>query len=142
MINNSIKLAPMNELVMNRILPAPLSYDYIYVHASYPITVFYKSKHFIKRRTLLFKYSLYRETNDMSGAKETYRRRGETTMQIGKKVYEQRLDCKMTMKDLAARTRISVGAISKIDNGNTIRNVITIKNLANAVGPSVAYSFM
>ncbi|MEG0332309.1 MAG: helix-turn-helix domain-containing protein [Clostridium sp.] len=64
------------------------------------------------------------------------------SMDIGKAVKTQRMIKNLSVRELAAMTGLSPGAISKIENGKTIPNVITIKSIASAMGVSVSYFFI
>ncbi|MEF9951870.1 MAG: helix-turn-helix domain-containing protein [Clostridium sp.] len=63
-------------------------------------------------------------------------------MDIGKAVKTQRTLKNLSVRELAAMTGLSPGAISKIENGKTIPNVITMKSIASAMGVSVSYFFI
>lgn len=63
-------------------------------------------------------------------------------MDIGKAVRTQRMLKNLSVRELASITGISPGAISKIENGKTIPNVVTMKNIATAMGVSVSYFFI
>jgi transcriptional regulator with XRE-family HTH domain len=63
-------------------------------------------------------------------------------MDIGKAVKTQRIAKGLSVRDLASVTGLSPGSISKIENGINIPNVITMKNIANAMGVAVSYFFL
>ncbi|KMT21145.1 helix-turn-helix domain-containing protein [Clostridium cylindrosporum] len=63
-------------------------------------------------------------------------------MDIGKAVRTQRIMKNLSVRDLASITGLSPGAISKIENGKTIPNVLTMKNIATAMDVSVSYFFI
>lgn len=63
-------------------------------------------------------------------------------MDIGKAIKTQRMLKGLSAKDLANMTGLSAGAISKIENGKNVPNVITMKNIADAMGVSVSYFFI
>lgn len=63
-------------------------------------------------------------------------------MDIGKAVRNQRILKGLSVRDLAAITGLTPGAISKIENGKTIPNVLTMKSIATAMGVPVSYFFI
>ncbi|WNS75172.1 helix-turn-helix domain-containing protein [Bacillus sp. DTU_2020_1000418_1_SI_GHA_SEK_038] len=63
-------------------------------------------------------------------------------MNIGNAVKAQRISKNLSVRELAARTGLSPGSISKIENGKTIPNVMTLKNIADAMEVPVAYFFL
>lgn len=52
---------------------------------------------------------------------------------IGREVKSFRLSKSMTVADLAGQAGLSVGMLSKIENGNTSPSLTTLQNLANAL---------
>lgn len=63
-------------------------------------------------------------------------------MDIGEAVKRERLARNLSIRDLANSSGLSPSAISKIENNKTIPNVITMKQLANAMGMSAARFFI
>jgi len=61
---------------------------------------------------------------------------------IGNAIKKERMNRDFSIRDLAEKSGLSPGAISKIENNKTIPNVITMKNIANAMGLSAAYFFI
>jgi len=53
---------------------------------------------------------------------------------IGREVRERRRDLGITVADLAAATNISIGMLSKIENGNTSPSLTTLQSLSHALG--------
>jgi DNA-binding XRE family transcriptional regulator/uncharacterized RmlC-like cupin family protein len=60
---------------------------------------------------------------------------------IGREVRSHRLQKSMTVADLAERTGLSIGMLSKIENGNTSPSLTTIQMLANALSLPITAFF-
>ncbi len=60
---------------------------------------------------------------------------------IGREVRAHRLHKSMTVADLAERTGLSIGMLSKIENGNTSPSLTTIQLLANALSLPITSFF-
>ncbi len=60
---------------------------------------------------------------------------------IGREVRARRLQQSMTVADLAKRTGLSIGMLSKIENGNTSPSLTTIQMLANALSLPITTFF-
>ena len=60
---------------------------------------------------------------------------------IGREVRSHRLKQSMTVADLAERTGLSIGMLSKIENGNTSPSLTTIQMLANALSLPITAFF-
>src|SRR5690625_4498227 len=63
-------------------------------------------------------------------------------MEIGTAIKQERINRNFSIRELADKSGLSPSAISKIENNKTIPNVITMKNIANAMGLSAAYFFI
>ncbi len=60
---------------------------------------------------------------------------------IGREVRSHRLQKSMTVADLAKRTGLSIGMLSKIENGNTSPSLTTIQMLASALNLPITAFF-
>ncbi len=60
---------------------------------------------------------------------------------IGREVRSHRLQKSMTVADLAKRTSLSIGMLSKIENGNTSPSLTTIQMLATALNLPITAFF-
>jgi DNA-binding XRE family transcriptional regulator len=60
---------------------------------------------------------------------------------IGREVRAQRRQSSMTVADLAERTGLSIGMLSKIENGNTSPSLTTLQILANALSLPITAFF-
>src|SRR5205814_10645480 len=60
-------------------------------------------------------------------------------MQLGKKIRDLRLRRGMTVQQLAEASGLSKGFISQVENDRTSPSLATLRDLARALEPSVAY---
>ena len=60
---------------------------------------------------------------------------------IGREVRTHRLQKSMTVADLANRTGLSIGMLSKIENGNTSASLTTLQSLAQALSLPITALF-
>ncbi len=60
---------------------------------------------------------------------------------IGREVRAHRLQKSMTVADLAQRTGLSIGMLSKIENGNTSASLTTLQSLAHALSLPITSLF-
>ena len=58
----------------------------------------------------------------------------EITRVVGERVREFRQDLRLTMEQLADDAGLSIGMLSKVENGQTSPSFATLTSLANAVG--------
>ena len=86
-----------------------------------------------------------KQNNDLSLAAESAKEGGERTnvleLAIGRQVREFRLDLSMTVGEVAKLAGLSVGMLSKIENGMTSPSLATLRALANALNVPVTALF-
>lgn len=76
---------------------------------------------------------------------EEFRKEWEATeceYSLARCFIEARRNCKMTQKELALKTGIDQGDISKIETGNSNPSLSTIQRLAEGMGMVVRFEFV
>ncbi len=86
-----------------------------------------------------------KQNNDLSSAAESAKEGEEHAnvleLAIGRQVREFRLDLSMTVGEVAKLASLSVGMLSKIENGMTSPSLATLRALANALNVPVTALF-
>ena len=66
----------------------------------------------------------------------------ESSEDIFQVLIDARIDCGMTQRELADRTGMTQGDISKIEHGNANPSVKTLQRLADGLGMTLKLSFL
>ncbi|MHB1391707.1 MAG: helix-turn-helix domain-containing protein [Clostridia bacterium] len=61
----------------------------------------------------------------------------KTVDNISKEIRKRRLEKKMTLKELSEKTNLSVSFLSQVERGISSMTIVSLKNIANALGVSL-----
>lgn len=60
---------------------------------------------------------------------------------IGELVKETRIELGITQQELSKRTGISQSSISRIENGSSIPNLVTLKKIGDSIGKKIVVTY-